>query len=114
MGGLLGGRIIRQVPKGLVNLNYDIHICVHMGTELLPEETAYPPTAISYPDNDDQEPLDEESDPAVAQFKTESSCDAIGSNNEIFDFQSLRQALNLSEPVAVNYFTQKFNEFVEN
>jgi len=171
--GLLGGRIIRQVPKGLVNLNYDIHICVHMGTELLPEETAYPPTAISYPDNDDQdklhtlvlldadlnklhwlvinipgakvhkgdiitayagpnpapdtgshryvvlvmeqhEPLDEESDPAVSQFKTESSCDVIGSNNEIFDFQSLRQALNLSEPVAVNYFTQKFNEFVEN
>merc|ERR1739846_270024 len=43
------GRILRQVPNGLVNLNYDIHICVHMGTELTPEESAYPPTAVSYP-----------------------------------------------------------------
>jgi len=166
--GLLGGQILRQVPKGLVNLNYDIHICVHMGTELLPEETAYPPTAISYPDHQDKfhtlvlvdadlnklhwlvinipgakvhkgdtitayagpnpapdtgshqyvvlvmeqhDKLDKSSDP-VSEFKTESSCDVIGSEN--FDFQSFRQALNLSEPVAVNYFTQKFNAFVEN
>ena len=43
------GRILRQVPNGLVNLNYDIHVCVHMGTELTPEESAYPPTAISFP-----------------------------------------------------------------
>jgi len=47
--GLLGGQILRVVPKGLVNLNYDIHTCVHMGTEITPEESAYPPTAISYP-----------------------------------------------------------------
>ena len=47
------GRILRQVPKGLVNLNYDIHVCVHMGTELTPEESAYPPTAISFPGDGD-------------------------------------------------------------
>jgi hypothetical protein len=169
--GLLGGqRIIRQVPKGLVNLNYDIHICVHMGTELLPEETAYPPTALSYPADDDKQDklhalvlldadlnklhwlvinipgakvhrgdtitayagpnpdpgsgthryvvlvmeqhsqLDQVTDPNVLKFKTQSSCDVI----EEFDFQNLRQDLNLSEPVAVNYFTQKFNAFVDN
>ncbi len=47
----VNGKILRQVPKGLVNLNYDIHVCVHMGTELDPEDSAYPPTAISYPDD---------------------------------------------------------------
>ena len=47
--GLLGSDLVPEVPKGLVNLNYDIHVCVHMGTEITPQESAYPPTAISYP-----------------------------------------------------------------
>ena len=51
--GLLGTQLLKQVPEGMVNLNYDIHICVHMGTELTPEESAYPPTAVSYPEEGD-------------------------------------------------------------
>ena len=50
--GLLGTQLLKQVPEGMVNLNYDIHICVHMGTELTPEESAYPPT-VSYPEDGD-------------------------------------------------------------
>jgi len=163
------GRLLRHVPSGMVNLNYDIHICVHMGTEITPEESAYPPTAISFPGegesanklhtlvmlditlndklhwlvinipgpkvdkglviatyagpNPSQDtgvhkyamfvmeqsngPISEE---LVAKYKSESSCDE--SNRGNFPFQNFRQSLNLSEPVAVNYFTQKYSEFV--
>jgi len=171
--GLLGGQILRVVPKGLVNLNYDIHTCVHMGTEITPEESAYPPTAISYPgegasedkfhtlvllDADLNEKLhwmvinipgakvhegqiitaysgpnpaagsglhryitlvmEQESgkilDSSVVQkYKTESSCSGA-EIRENFHFQTLREELNLSEPVAVNYFTQQYDSFVEN
>jgi len=165
------GRILRQVPNGLVNLNYDIHVCVHMGTELTPEESAYPPTAISFPgdgnsanklhtlvmlditDNnrlhwlvvnipgpkvdkgeviatyagpnpsegsgfhkyvmlvmEQTESFSEK--PHLTQYKSESSCDQ--KNRENFDLQKFRQTLNLSEPVAVNYFTQQFSDFVNN
>ena len=34
---------------GLVNINFGTHTCVHMGTVLRSSESAYPPTAISYP-----------------------------------------------------------------
>ena len=34
---------------GLVNLNFGTHTCVHMGTELKSSESAYAPTALSYP-----------------------------------------------------------------
>ena len=34
---------------GLVNINFGTHTCVHMGTELLSSESAYAPTALSYP-----------------------------------------------------------------
>ena len=34
---------------GLVNINFGTHTCVHMGTELRSSESAYKPTAISYP-----------------------------------------------------------------
>ena len=34
---------------GLVNINFGTHTCVHMGTELKSSESAYAPTAISYP-----------------------------------------------------------------
>jgi len=51
--GLLHGRgkrgIMSKVPKGLVNLNFGTHTCVHMGTELKSSESAYAPTALSYP-----------------------------------------------------------------
>jgi len=166
------GRILRQVPNGLVNLNYDIHVCVHMGTELTPEESAYPPTAISFPgdgnsanklhtlvmlditDNNrlhwlvvnipgpkvdkgeviatyagpnpsegsgfhkyvmlvmEQTESFSDEDPHLTQYKSESSCDQ--KNRENFDLQKFRQTLNLSEPVAVNYFTQQFSDFVNN
>lgn len=169
------GRILRQVPNGLVNLNYDIHVCVHMGTELTPEESAYPPTAISFPgdgesanklhtlvmlditDNNrlhwlvvnipgpkvdkgkviatyagpnpsqgsgfhkyvmlvmeqqQNKSLITEENHLLDQYKSESSCDQ--KNRENFDLQKFRQTLNLSEPVAVNYFTQQFSDFVNN
>ena len=162
------GRLLRQVPSGMVNLNYDIHICVHMGTEITPEESAYPPTAISFPGEgesakklhtlvmlditlndklhwlvinipgpkvdkgqviatyagpnpaqdtgvhkyamfvmEQSEPVAEE---LVSKYKSESSCD--DSNRANFPLQNFRQSLNLSEPVAVNYFTQKYSDFV--
>lgn len=41
--------ILSKVPKGLVNINFGTHTCVHMGTELKSSESAYAPTAISYP-----------------------------------------------------------------
>jgi len=170
--GLLGGQILREVPKGLVNLNYDIHTCVHMGTEITPEESAYPPTAISYPgegaseaklhtlvllDADLQQKLhwmvinipgakvhegkivtaysgpnpalgsglhryitlvmEQDSGPIsedlVLKYQTETSCSGA-EIRENFDFQSFRQELNLSEPVAANYFTQQYDPFVDN
>jgi len=164
------GRILRQVPNGLVNLNYDIHVCVHMGTELTPEESAYPPTAISFPGDGDSsnklhtlvmlditdnnrlhwlvinipgpkvnkgeviatyagpnpsegsgfhkyvmlvmEQTESFSEEPFIQYKSESSCEQ--KNRENFDLQKFRQTLNLSEPVAVNYFTQQFSDFVNN
>lgn len=165
--GLLGTDLLRQVPNGLVNLNYDIHICVHMGTSITPEESAYPPTAISYPGEGSSADklhtlvlLDAESNklhwmvvnipgakvhlgqviatyagPNPAQgtglhryivlvmeqesllsqesllpYKSESSCE----NRDNFAFQEFRSVLNLSEPVAANYFTQEYNSFVDN
>lgn len=54
-----GGALLKQVPKGLVNLNYGIHTCVHMGTELEAEESAYPPTALSYPSSTNSNRTDE-------------------------------------------------------
>lgn len=51
--GLLSTRgkrgIMAKVPKGLVNLNFGTHTCVHMGTELKSSESAYAPTALSFP-----------------------------------------------------------------
>lgn len=41
--------ILSKVPKGLVNINFGTHTCVHMGTELKSSDSAYAPTAISYP-----------------------------------------------------------------
>lgn len=167
--GLLGTQLLKQVPKGLVNLNYDIHICVHMGTELTPEESAYPPTAVSYPGEGKSadkfhtlvlldaelnklhwmvvnilgakvhegkvitayagpnpardtgphryiilvmEQSDLINDESVTEYKSESSCQT--QNLDTFDLPLFQERLNLSQPVAANYFTQKFNPFVEN
>ena len=46
------------------------------------------------------------------RYKSESSCEQ--KNRENFDLQKFRQTLNLSEPVAVNYFTQQYSDFVNN
>ena len=170
--GLLGTELLPEVPRGLVNLNYDIHVCVHMGTEIRPEESAYPPTAISFPfeENSSNEKLhtlilidadlnnkvhwmvvnipgakvhkgkvvsayagpnpaqgtgthrymvlvmEQNSglinDQFVTDFKSETSCDTLEITN--FDFAAFRNTLNLSKPVAANYFTQTFDPFVEN
>ena len=37
------------VPAGLVNINYGLHGCVHLGSELSPNQTMNPPTRISFP-----------------------------------------------------------------
>jgi hypothetical protein len=167
--GLLGnGQLLKQVPQGLVNLNYDIHICVHMGTELTPDETVYPPT-ISYPGEGISAGkfhtillLDAEldklhwmvmnipgakvhngtivtayaspnpapntgnhryivlvmeqpsliNDDSVTEYKTESSCQTRELTT--FDLARFQENLNLSEPVAANYFIQKYDPFIEN
>ncbi len=36
--------IIRESPKGLVSLNFGLHACIHMGTEVDSKTTASPPT----------------------------------------------------------------------
>jgi hypothetical protein len=38
--------LLKNIPGGVININYDIHACVHMGTQLEATETVYPPTAI--------------------------------------------------------------------
>jgi hypothetical protein len=38
--------LLKNIPSGVININYDIHACVHMGTQLEAAETVYPPTAI--------------------------------------------------------------------
>ena len=58
------------------------------------------------------ESLISEENHLLDQYKSESSCDQ--KNRENFDLQKFRQTLNLSEPVAVNYFTQQFSDFVNN
>jgi hypothetical protein len=167
--GLLGTKFLRQVPNGMVNFNYDIHVCVHMGTQISPEESAYPPSAISYPHNEDKlhtlvlfdakfskllwlivnipgakvhqgqivtayagpSPV-----PGLAEeqkfiilameqnsgqvtpdqwnpYLTETSCQTrdLPAN---FDIDALRSSLDLSHPVAANFFTQVYDSFVEN
>lgn len=46
--GLYPG-FLEEVPKGLVNINYGPHGCVHMGTTMQPSTTIDPPTRLSYP-----------------------------------------------------------------
>lgn len=169
------GLILRQVPKGLVNINFDVHTCVHMGTEIDPEESTYPPTAISYPSDEVEADAEEIlhtlvlmdvdlenrvhwmvtnipgakvnkgktvatyaspnpgrgtgthryvvvvmeqttgeaiADDQVATFKSDNSCDLP--NRENFDLQGFRAKLQLSEPVAANYFTEEYTSFVDN
>ena len=50
-------------------------------------------------------------DESVTEYKSESSCQT--QNLSSFDLTSFQEKLNLSQPVAANYFTQKFNQFVE-
>jgi len=164
--GLLGSDLVPEVPKGLVNLNYDIHVCVHMGTEITPQESAYPPTAISYPTSspdtlhtlimldtslnklhwmitdipgskvhegkvvsayagpnpgqntgihkyallvmEQKNPVPDE---ILEGFKTETSCQTLEIPS--LNFPAIQTNLNLSNPVAANFFTQKFDPFVE-
>jgi hypothetical protein len=39
--------ILRESPKGLVSLNFGLHACIHMGTEVDSKTTASPPTRQS-------------------------------------------------------------------
>lgn len=168
--GLLGGQVLNRAPKGLINLNYDIHVCVHLGTELRPEDSAYPPSALSYPGEGESakklhtlvmidtsmdnklhwmvvnipgakvnqghvvaayagpnpapgsglhtyamivmEQSSEILPDSMQQFKSESSCEQANRSN--FDVQAFRKAYALSEPVAANYFTEQYGEFVDN
>ena len=43
-----------MAPKGLVNINFGTHNCVHMGTELDAETSAYEPSAVSWPAENDK------------------------------------------------------------
>jgi len=46
--GLVPG-YLPNYPAGLVNINFGVHACVHLGTTLLPQTTAAPPSRLSYP-----------------------------------------------------------------
>ncbi len=41
--------VLPHVPLGLVNVNFGTHNCVHMGTVLDSETSAYEPSAVSWP-----------------------------------------------------------------
>merc|ERR1712083_27733 len=41
--------VLPSYPPGLVNINYGVHGCVHLGTHMQAVTTATPPTRISYP-----------------------------------------------------------------
>lgn len=41
--------MISDVPKGLVNINFGTHNCVHMGTQLESDICAYEPSDVSFP-----------------------------------------------------------------
>ena len=41
--------VLPKAPDGLVNINFGTHNCVHMGTKLQSETSAYEPTAVSFP-----------------------------------------------------------------
>ena len=47
--GLIPSVIPNAPHSGLVNINFGTHNCVHMGTELEAETSAYEPSAVSYP-----------------------------------------------------------------
>ena len=47
--------VLPKAPDGLVNINFGTHNCVHMGTLLEAETSAYEPTAVSYPTADDDD-----------------------------------------------------------
>jgi len=46
--GLVPG-ILPHFPSGLVNINYGPHACVHMGSFLKADTTAFMPSRVSYP-----------------------------------------------------------------
>jgi len=46
--GLVPG-VLPSYPPGLVNINYGVHGCVHLGTHMKAVTTATPPTRLSYP-----------------------------------------------------------------
>ncbi len=41
--------VISAAPPGLVNINFGTHNCVHMGTQIETEISAYEPSAVSWP-----------------------------------------------------------------
>ena len=38
-----------STPPGLVNMNYGLQACVHLGTSLPPDLLGHPPSRVSYP-----------------------------------------------------------------
>lgn len=41
-------------PNGLVNINFGMHGCIHLGTQLQAQTVAHPPTRFSYPAETDR------------------------------------------------------------
>jgi len=46
--GLVPG-LLPWYPPGLVNINYGVHGCVHLGTQMTAETTSNPPSRVSFP-----------------------------------------------------------------
>jgi len=41
--------LLPSYPPGLVNINYGVHSCVHLGTQMQAETTSNPPSRVSFP-----------------------------------------------------------------
>ena len=161
--------LLKSVPGGLVNINFGTHTCVHMGTQIWPDESVEAPTHVSYPlpalnsnlaplytlvmmdmdngnylhwmivnipgskVNDGQvvtgyvAPAPKENtgshryvflvmrqDGGEFEFPAQtaqSACDETGRAG--FNLESFREENQLSEPIAANYFTLEYDEFVD-
>ncbi|TRY74668.1 hypothetical protein TCAL_11922, partial [Tigriopus californicus] len=44
--------VFDSIPAGLININFGTHNCVHMGTDINPESSAYEPSSVSWPSKD--------------------------------------------------------------
>jgi len=57
--GLIPSTLSKPPSRGIVNLNFGTHNCVHMGTRLEAEISAYEPSAVSFPTGEGDDGLND-------------------------------------------------------